>query len=313
MAGKLFTEGLKFMASPEGKALRAKGWDVLCGIGKKGKEALYKKGEIIRDNSGKVQFDAAGKISKTESTGILATMGRNKIATGIVGAVGYHEVTGNSLADIGAGGVVEYISEVIGGDKNVVKSVGNVTIGKENTEKVADAAEKGLNAAVETVKGAADTMTNGWANIKNFFGSIFGLNPGAANGAVSGVGGFSQAVSNILGTGVNFNLPNIAMTMAAAWLTFGNFGFTGKIAGALLGALGLKNMFGGPALTPAIAGGQAQQQVRGEDQSASIETNVNTGRAVVPQVQAIGNDEIAGPDYDNGENPEETTRRGFRR
>lgn len=313
MAGKLFTEGLKFMTSPEGKAFRSKGWDALCGFCKKGKEALYKKGEAILDNSGKVQLDAAGKIAKKESTGILATMGRHKITTGIVGAVGYHEATGNSLADIDTGGVVGYISEVVGGDKNVVKSVGNVTIGKENTEKVADAAEKGLDAAVDTVKGAADTITNGWANMKNFFGSMFGLNPGAANGAVSGVGGFSQAVSNILGTGVNFNLPNIAMTMAAAWLTFGNFGFTGKIAGALLGALGLKNMFGGPALTPAIAGGQAQQQVQGEDQSASVETNVNTGRAVVPQVQDIGNDEIGGPDYDNGENPEETTRRGYRR
>ena len=44
-----------------------------------------------------------------------------------------------------------------------------------------------------------------------------------------------------------------------------------------------------------------------------VEPTVNTGRAVVPNMQSIGNDEINGPDYDNGENPEETTRRGFRR
>ena len=314
-AGKIFSKVVRFATSPEAAAYRSKGWDALCGITKKAKELFYKKGEIVRDNLGHAEAKA-GQVIRDKSTGILPLMARHPKTTLITGGLGapiaYHEITGKSVSDAAnATGVLGYLSEVYGGDDNTVKAAGNLLIGKEKTDKIADTVEKGVNTAVDAAKEAAEAATNGWANVKNFFGSMFGLNPGAAEGAVTGVGGFSQMLSNVLGTNVNFNLPNVFMTMAAAWLTFGNFGFTGKIAGALLGALGLKNMFQTPSLALAIANGQSQQQELTEEQT--VEPMVNTGRAVVPNMQTIGNDEINGPDYDNGENPEETTRRGFRR
>ena len=302
-ASKFISKAVRFATSPEAAAYRSKGWDALCGITKKTKDLLYKKGEIVRDNLGHAE-SKAGQVIRDKSTGILPLMARHPKTTLITGGIGapiaYH-----------ATGILGYVSEVFGGDSNAAKATGNLLIGKEKTDKIADTVEKGVNTAVDAAKEAAEAATNGWANIKNFFGSMFGLNPGAAEGAVSGVGGFSQMLSNVLGTNMNFNLPNVFMTMAAAWLTFGNFGFTGKIAGALLGALGLKNMFQAPSLAPAIANGQSQQQEQTEEQT--VEPMVNTGRAVVPNMQTIGNDEMNGPDYDNGENPEETTRRGFRR
>lgn len=317
MAGTVnfISKAVRFATSPEAAAYRSKGWDALCGIAKKAKELFYKKGEIVRDNLGHAEAKA-GQVIRDKSTGILPLMARNKKATAITGFVGVpianYLITGKSVSDVAnATGVLGLFGKVYGGDDNIVKAGGNLLIGKEKTDKIADAAEKGVQTVVNAAKEATEVATNGWANIKNFFGSMFGLNPGAAEGAVSGVGGFSQMLSNVLGTNVNFNLPNVFMTMAAAWLTFGNFGFTGKIAGALLGALGLKNMFQAPSLVPAIANGQSQQQEQTEEQM--VEPTVNTGRAVVPNMQSIGNDEINGPDYDNGENPEETTRRGFRR
>ena len=117
------------------------------------------------------------------------------------------------------------------------------------------------------------------------------MNPAAADSAVSGVGGFQQMLSSVFGRNVNLSIPTVAMTVLGAWLGFGNHGFTGKIAGALLGALGLKNMFGGSQTMPvAQTARAAQQQDNDLDRQETVErTSTDRYRSVSPVYDSSGN------------------------
>lgn len=64
-------------------------------------------------------------------------------------------------------------------------------------------------------------------------------------------GGLSGIVNNIAGN--KTSMWGIAEIAAAAWMMFGNFGWMGKIVGAVLGNIGVKNL--------GILGGQPRQQV----------------------------------------------------
>lgn len=290
--GKAFTGAANGVKNPKMQAKMAEGWKWAAN---EGKDVAMGAGKMAVKGSGTV-LNAAGKFAQ-----------KHPLTTGVVGTIGYSKITGEPVSKLltDDDGLLKTASQALAGVDNLAEATSILLLGKENTEEIKDTVKDATSKAVEKGQEIKEGVSNTVENIKE------GLNPGAAEGAVTGVGGFSQMLSNVLGTNVNFNLPNVFMTMAAAWLTFGNFGFTGKIAGALLGALGLKNMFQAPSLAPAIANGQSQQQEQTEEQT--VEPMVNTGRAVVPNMQTIGNDEMNGPDYDNGENPEETTRRGFRR
>ena len=88
-----------------------------------------------------------------------------------------------------------------------------------------------------------------WSGMTNFFRGIFGG---------TGVDMFGNFFGN-LAKG-NVSGLSIAGLVAAAFLTFGRFGWLGKIAGAMLGMMlignnsNMQNMLGGN-------GGQAQQRM----------------------------------------------------
>ena len=103
--------------------------------------------------------------------------------------------------------------------------------------------------AIDAVNGAMSDVNSKWSGMTNFFRGIFGGN---------GVDMFGNFFGN-LAKG-NVSGLSIAGLVAAAFLTFGRFGWLGKIAGAMLGMMlignnsNMQNMLGGN-------GGQAQQRM----------------------------------------------------
>ena len=102
---------------------------------------------------------------------------------------------------------------------------------------------------IDAITGAMSDVNSKWSGMTNFFRGIFGGN---------GVDMFGNFFGN-LAKG-NVSGLSIAGLVAAAFLTFGRFGWLGKIAGAMLGMMlignnsNMQNMLGGN-------GGQAQQRM----------------------------------------------------
>ena len=140
---------------------------------------------------------------------------------------------GSAMKTAAVGGVTGYVAwEKLTTDKSVVEIVGDAVVGEKAVDTISEAAndvkelKNKAGEAVDAVNGAIDMFGN-------FFGNL-------AKGNVSGL--------------------SIAGLVAAAFLTFGRFGWLGKIAGAMLGMMlignnsNMQNMLGGN-------GGQAQQRM----------------------------------------------------
>ncbi len=165
--------------------------------------------------------------------------GRAVGATGrTVGKVALHpaqtaRTAGSAVKTAAVGAGVGYVAwEKITTDKSVARIVSEAVVGEQATDKIASAADdvKDLkdkaSQAVDTVSGAVDSMNSKWDGVSNFIGNITGGNA---------MDMFSNFFSN-LGKG-NVSGLGIVGLIAAAFLTFGRFGWLAKIAGALLGML----------------------------------------------------------------------------
>ena len=118
----------------------------------------------------------------------------------------------------------------------MVEIASDVVVGKDTTEKISEAVEdvKGLKnkagEAVDAVNGAMGDINSKWSGMSNFFRGIFGGN---------GLEMFGNFFKN-LGKG-NVSGLSLAGLVTAAFLTFGRFGWLGKIAGAMLGMMLIGN------------------------------------------------------------------------
>ena len=137
----------------------------------------------------------------------------------------------------------------------VVEIVGDAVVGEKAVDTISEAAndvkelKNKAGEAIDAVNGAMSDVNSKWSGMTNFFRGIFGGN---------GVDMFGNFFGN-LAKG-NVSGLSIAGLVAAAFLTFGRFGWLGKIAGAMLGMMlignnsNMQNMLGGN-------GGQAQQRM----------------------------------------------------
>ena len=167
---------------------------------------------------------------------------------------------GSATKSAAIGGSLGYIGwEKLTTDKSVVGIVSDAVIGEETTQKVGDTVSnigEGMKEVKDSVTGLTENFNDAitsadskWSGMTNFFRGIFGGN---------GVDMFGNFFGN-LAKG-NVSGLSIAGLVAAAFLTFGRFGWLGKIAGAMLGMMlignnsNMQNMLGGN-------GGQAQQRM----------------------------------------------------
>ena len=167
---------------------------------------------------------------------------------------------GSATKSAAIGGSLGYIGwEKLTTDKSVVGIVSDAVIGEETTQKIGDTVSnigEGMKEVKDSVTGLTENVNDAitsadskWSGMTNFFRGIFGGN---------GVDMFGNFFGN-LAKG-NVSGLSIAGLVAAAFLTFGRFGWLGKIAGAMLGMMlignnsNMQNMLGGN-------GGQAQQRM----------------------------------------------------
>ena len=167
---------------------------------------------------------------------------------------------GSATKSAAIGGSLGYIGwEKLTTDKSVVGIVSDAVIGEETTQKIGDTVSnigEGMKEVKDSVTGLTENFNDAitsadskWSGMTNFFRGIFGGN---------GVDMFGNFFGN-LAKG-NVSGLSIAGLVAAAFLTFGRFGWLGKIAGAMLGMMlignnsNMQNMLGGN-------GGQAQQRM----------------------------------------------------
>ncbi len=137
--------------------------------------------------------------------------------------------------------VLESVKEVaIGEDKSAVEAASDVLIGEKNTERLGNAIDSVASVAdkagetLDNVNNASQdtgTISNGIDGVSNFFRNI------------SSGEGVLGMVSNLFGNIFKGNVSGMSMfgMVAAAFLTFGRFGWMTKIAGALLGMMLIGN------------------------------------------------------------------------
>jgi len=154
---------------------------------------------------------------------------------------------GKAMQTAAVGSAAGYVTwEKLTTDKSVARIVGDAVVGEKTVDTLSEAANdvKELKTkageAVDAVNGAMSDVNSKWSGMTNFFRGIFGGN---------GVDMFGNFFGN-LAKG-NVSGLSIAGFVAAAFLTFGRFGWLGKIAGAMLGMMlignnsNMQNMLGG--------------------------------------------------------------------
>ncbi|MEY8606801.1 antitoxin [Muribaculum intestinale] len=142
-------------------------------------------------------------------------------------------------ATVGAG--LGYLGwESLVNDKPVVRTVADITIGKDNVDAVVDTASKTVDSvqdAVRDVKKSVSGLNGTVQQANSTFGGIsdFLKNVCGSNGTDM----FSNFFSNI-GKG-NVSGLSIVGLLAAGLMIFGRFGWLGKIGGALLAMMLIGN------------------------------------------------------------------------
>ena len=128
---------------------------------------------------------------------------------------------GSAMKTAAVGSAAGYVAwQNLVNDKSMVEIASDVVVGKDTTEKISEAVEdvKGLKnkagEAVDAVNGAMGDINSKWSGMSNFFKNL-------GKGNVSGL--------------------SLAGLVTAAFLTFGRFGWLGKIAGAMLGMMLIGN------------------------------------------------------------------------
>ena len=180
------------------------------------------------------------------------------------------QAVGKTTKTAVVGGGLGYMAwESVVNDKPVVRTASDILVGKETTEKVSDV-------VTGTVDGVGKVVT-GAGNLVEDAGNMLS----ETNNSTSGVGKFFQGLFTGNGLGMigdffqnigkgKISGLSLAGLIGAAILSFGRFGWFGKIAGAFLGMMIIGNNWN----MNKVMGGEGQQA--GENIDKSRSTNEQT-------------------------------------
>jgi hypothetical protein len=180
------------------------------------------------------------------------------------------QAVGKTTKTAVVGGGLGYMAwESVVNDKPVVRTASDILVGKETTEKVSDV-------VTGTVDGVGKVVT-GAGNLVEDAGNMLS----ETNNSTSGVGKFFQGLFTGNGLGMigdffqnigkgKISGLSLAGLIGAAILSFGRFGWLGKIAGAFLGMMIIGNNWN----MNKVMGGEGQQA--GENIDKSRSTNEQT-------------------------------------
>ena len=180
------------------------------------------------------------------------------------------QAVGKTTKTAVVGGGLGYMAwESVVNDKPVVRTASDILVGKETTEKVSDV-------VTGTVDGVGKIVT-GAGNLVEDAGNMLS----ETNNSTSGVGKFFQGLFTGNGLGMigdffqnigkgKISGLSLAGLIGAAILSFGRFGWLGKIAGAFLGMMIIGNNWN----MNKVMGGESQQT--GENIDKSRSTNEQT-------------------------------------
>jgi len=206
---------------------------------------------------------ARGGAKVLRGTGEFAKAGGKSIGETVIHPAKTLTGAGKAVKTAAVGGATGYVAwESIINDKSVVETVSDVVVGKETTDKIAGAVDdvKGLKdkagEAVDAVNGAMGDINSKWSGLGNFFRGIFGGN---------GLDMFGNFFKN-LGTG-NVSGLSLVGLVAAAFLSFGRFGWLGKIAGAMLGMMLIGNNSNMQSILGGAGGTSRQAMAESESQN----------------------------------------------
>lgn len=168
------------------------------------------------------------------------------------------------------GGGLGYMAwESVVNDKPVVRTASDILVGKETTEKVSDVVTGTVDGVGKVVTGAGNLVedaenmlsetNNSTSGVGKFFQGLF-----TGNG-LGMIGDFFQNIGKGKISGLS-----LAGLIGAAILSFGRFGWLGKIAGAFLGMMIIGNNWN----MNKVMGGESQQT--GENIDKSRSTNEQT-------------------------------------
>ena len=170
----------------------------------------------------------------------------NNPATRSLGGAGIHPQrtlagAGKALKSATVGAGLGYLGwESLVNDKPVVRTVADITIGKDNVDAVVDTASKTVDSvqdAVRDVKKSVSGLNGTVQQANSTFGGISDFLKNVCGG--NGTDMFSNFFSNI-GKG-NVSGLSIVGLLAAGLMIFGRFGWLGKIGGALLAMMLIGN------------------------------------------------------------------------
>ena len=209
-------------------------------------------------------LQGAGKAAKGVGTATKAT------GKAVGGSVLHPQQTlrgaGTAMKTAAVGSAAGYVAwEKIVNDKSVLETTTDIVVGKDAKEKVSEAVDSvaelkdKAGEAVDSVNNAMTDLNSKWSGMSNFFSNIFSGN------AVDMFGSFFGNLAK--GKVSGFSLVGL---VAAAFLTFGRFGWLGKIAGAMLGMMLIGNNARRETPTQSLPKGRAEN-AQSEDQKTKSE------------------------------------------
>lgn len=180
------------------------------------------------------------------------------------------QVVGKTTKTAVVGGGLGYMAwESVVNDKPVIQTASEVLVGKKTTEKVSDVVSGTVDGVGKVVTGAGNLVedagnmlsetNNSTSGVGKFFQGLF-----TGNG-LGMIGDFFQNIGKGKISGLS-----LAGLIGAAILSFGRFGWLGKIAGAFFGMMIIGNNWN----MNKVMGGEGQQT--GENIDKSRSTNEQT-------------------------------------
>ena len=217
-------------------------------------------------------LQGAGKAAKGVGTATKAT------GKSVGGALLHPQQTlrgaGTAMKTAAVGGTAGYVAwEKIVNDKSVLETTTDIVVGKDAKEKVSEAVDSvaelkdKAGEAVDSVNNAMSDINSKWSGMSNFFSNIFSGN------AVDMFGSFFGNLAK--GKVSGFSLVGL---VAAAFLTFGRFGWLSKIAGAMLGMMLIGNNAKRGTPTQSLPQGRAENAQSEERKVKSEEPTVDGRR-----------------------------------
>lgn len=175
------------------------------------------------------------------------------------------QAVGKTTKTAVVGGGLGYMAwESVVNDKPVVRTASDILVGKETTEKVSDVVTGTVDGVGKVVTGAGNLVedaenmlsetNNSTSGVGKFFQGLF-----TGNG-LGMIGDFFQNIGKGKISGLS-----LAGLIGAAILSFGRFGWLGKIAGAFLGMMIIGNNWN----MNKVMGGESQQTGENIDKSRS--------------------------------------------